>query len=700
MAGDKCICLLALIIGASILPSICDATSFNFPNPRTDIRNEARSYLNGITSAKWLEFVNSGLDSVNRQKRLEENLLRSEITVQNGTISHIQLLDTLPNRASKEDSEIALKILKSSLYVYNSQCLSHGIDGDECRNYLENIPLPVGSSLREECQNLLSGNREGHHAFRRLLEPHYRNGFHEMFPETGRSVSQPPAWSISKALYEPDTIQKAKDLISEEKSHLNLGLAQWAQFVEHDLSKPVSQSMSTGAPIECCSRDQNNLQPRHRHPACAPILYQPSGKYDVPSCLNYVRSALAVADCNFGGAEQLNQATASLDLSQLYGFTSAAEEKMRLFRGGLLKSTPIGQRHHVLLPMTRDTQDLGHSFCAWGATGNATCFAAGDSRVNSSPFSILIYTIFMRNHNRLARELSDRKSGWSDEQLFQAAKAVNVDVYRRVVIDEWLPEVLGKKLADEARSRSDRAQEISNEFGVAAIRFYFSMLPNELHNLVKDNDLDDNNLPTTNLFELKEEIYKPRLQYTTQKLNEILESLLNQRTMKMDASYAGDVVWHKDTKPTHADILAFDIQRGRDHGLQPYHKYFEICSLRRPVTSWKDFEGFIPNDVLEKLKTIYSSWTDIDLIVGGISERPVSGAIGRTFSCILGEQFWNVHQQHRQQSDHKHDSLLNEYRHFNGSKLLCLNSDVRAVPQNIFQLPSASNQLVACDDVV
>lgn len=50
-----------------------------------------------------------------------------------------------------------------------------------------------------------------------------------------------------------------------------------------------------------------------------------------------------------------------------------------------------------------------------------------------------------------------------------------------------------------------------------------------------------NHLPTTSLFELKEETYKPSLQYTTQKLNEILESLLNQRAMKMDAAYAGDV---------------------------------------------------------------------------------------------------------------------------------------------------------------
>lgn len=45
----------------------------------------------------------------------------------------------------------------------------------------------------------------------------------------------------------------------------------------------------------------------------------------------------------------------------------------------------------------------------------------------------------------------------------------------------------------------------------------------------------------TNLFVLKNEIYKPHLQYTTQKLNEILESLLHQRAMQMDSSYADSV---------------------------------------------------------------------------------------------------------------------------------------------------------------
>lgn len=60
-----------------------------------------------------------------------------------------------------------------------------------------------------------------------------------------------------------------------------------------------------GSPIECCNRDQINLQPRFHHPLCAPILAK--DKYGFPNCLNYVRSALAVGEtCNFGAAEQVS----------------------------------------------------------------------------------------------------------------------------------------------------------------------------------------------------------------------------------------------------------------------------------------------------------------------------------------------------------------------------------------------------------
>ncbi|KAH8358516.1 hypothetical protein KR093_000499, partial [Drosophila rubida] len=642
--------------------------------------------------------------------RLENNLLSSAITVQNGSLSHVQLLDTLPNEKSKLDSDIALKMLKASLYIYNSRCDPAAISGDQCRTYLETKPLPEGT-LKSECQRLLQTQRDGHHAFRRLLPQDYKDGFHELYNEH----EQPNAWDISMALYDRENEASEKTRSgsrSEDSRNLNLVLVQFAQFVEHDLSKTVSQSMSSGSPIECCNREQHNLQPRFHHPFCAPITSQ--DKYGFHNCLNYVRSALAVGEnCNFGGAEQLNQATGVLDLSQLYGFTDAAQRKMRTLSKGTLKSTSNGN----LLPRTSDSDE--HTFCAWGDNANATnCFVAGDSRVNSNPLSILVYTIFMRNHNRIASELSVRNKNWSDEQLFQAAKTINVDIYRRVIMNEWLPEVLGANSAAQvlntpAATTGQQLPEVSNEFGVAAIRFYFSMLPNVLHNVANANDIPSNNniLPLTNLVELKNEIYTPQIQYTPQKLNEILQSLLHERAMKMDASYVGavsskglhltchihlngisffprQIVWHERTKPTHADVLAFDIQRGRDHGLQPYYKYLEACSNTKKVTGWADFEPYIPGEVLDKLKNLYRDCKDVDLIIGGISERIVNGTVGPTFSCILSEQFSKIHQRHQLRQSSSHNSILDDYQAMNGSKLLCLNSNVHAVPENIFRLQS------------
>lgn len=129
-----------------------------------------------------------------------------------------------------------------------------------------------------------------------------------------------------------------------------------------------------------------------------------------------------------------------------------------------------------------------------------------------------------------------------------------------------------------------------------------------------------NVLPLTNLFELKNEIYKPQIHYNLQKFDEIFQSLLHERAMKMDASYVGavsregeansaldlqdfffflQIVWHENTKPTHTDVLAFDIQRGRDHGLQPYYKYLEVCNNNKHINGWADFEPFISKEVSE-----------------------------------------------------------------------------------------------------
>lgn len=172
---------------------------------------------------------------------------------------------------------------------------------------------------------------------------------------------------------------------------------------------------------------------------------------------------------------------------------------MRLYKNGQLKSINTEKLEDSLLPLvTKDS----HMFCALspGDEVNSTCFMAGDSRVNRNPFAIVIYTILMRNHNRIANELQIKHPDWEDEQLFRTAKSINIDIYQRIVFNEWLPVILGASMTYEIKAtikssrnpkKSITDQQISNEYAVAASRFYLSMMPNVLHNYAIESTLLD-----------------------------------------------------------------------------------------------------------------------------------------------------------------------------------------------------------------
>ena len=90
------------------------------------------------------------------------------------------------------------------------------------------------------------------------------------------------------------------------------------------------------------------------------------------------------------------------------------------------------------------------------------------------------------------------------------------------------------------------------------------------------------------------------------------------------------------------DLAAINIQRGRDHGLPTYVSWREPCGLSR-IETWKDLEVVVGPKSLERIRNAYQNLEDIDLFVGGISERPVSGGlVGPVFACIIAQQFSNL----------------------------------------------------------
>ena len=87
------------------------------------------------------------------------------------------------------------------------------------------------------------------------------------------------------------------------------------------------------------------------------------------------------------------------------------------------------------------------------------------------------------------------------------------------------------------------------------------------------------------------------------------------------------------------DKIAAIIQTGRDHGLPTYNQVREYCGLPT-ISSFRELNNTVETETIRLLESVYSHHEDIDLVVGGLAERPLSGAVvGPTFGCLLGQQF-------------------------------------------------------------
>lgn len=104
------------------------------------------------------------------------------------------------------------------------------------------------------------------------------------------------------------------------------------------------------------------------------------------------------------------------------------------------------------------------------------------------------------------------------------------------------------------------------------------------------------------------------------------------------------------------DVFSLDIQRGRDHGLPGYTHFRTLCGL--PVArNFEDFLDVMPLNVfflafeiffllffmfkvVKTLSEVYGDARDVDLIVGGMLEKPAGDSLfGPTLSCIVADQF-------------------------------------------------------------
>jgi hypothetical protein len=275
-------------------------------------------------------------------------------------------------------------------------------------------------SLDGSCNNLKAtwlGKAET--PFKRYMPAAYDDGINTPRSRSVLGGSLPNPREISRTLFNEN---------SQFDSTFNHITAIFGQFLAHDVTSASVSTGSDGRIVDCPCNNGN--------PSCMSINMPSNENVMRMSCMRMTRSSAAFPtfDCRLGHREQLNLLTSFLDLTQVYGPNDARMRELRAFQGGQLKSSFVNGRVH--LPQAQD-----------GSCRNTDavikCFAAGEGRTNENTGLTALQTLFLREHNRIASELSRINTNWDDNRLFQETRKILIGIYQNIIYNEFLPALIG-----------------------------------------------------------------------------------------------------------------------------------------------------------------------------------------------------------------------------------------------------------------
>jgi peroxidase len=375
---------------------------------------------------------------------------------------------------------------------------------------------------------------------------------------------------------------------------------QWGQFIDHDLDLTLAANPPESAPIAVPAGDAE-FDPANTGAAT----------------IGFTRSIYNTGTGNAASnpRQQLNSITSWIDGSMIYGSSKATADSLRTFSGGLMKTSEGN-----LLP----TDEKGN-------------FLAGDIRVNEQIGLISMQTLFVREHNRVATGIAARHPQWSDERVFQQARAFVIGEVQAITYNEFLPALLGvKSLRPYAGYRPQVNPNVSNEFATAAFRVGHTMLSPELLRLNNDGtEIAAGNIA------LRDSFFNPQAVKDTN-IGPILKGLATQQAQEIDNQLVDEVRNFLFGPPGAGgfDLASLNIQRGRDHGLADYNQTRAAFGLPK-VTSFAQISS--DPETQSKLAAAYNSVDDIDLWVGALAEDHAPGAsVGPLVQRVVADQFLRV----------------------------------------------------------
>lgn len=530
--------------------------------------------------------------------------------------------------------------------------------------------------------------------FNRLLTPMYGDGIDS--PRRAVSGLPLPNPRVISFTLSPET-----KTLSKYFTHL---LMQWGQFLDHDITRTAIQRTFSGRGITCCNPEFER-NPRLLHPSCFAIEVpedDPFYSQFRSTCMNFVRSAASPSSaCSVGPREQMSQVTPFLDAGMIYGSTPEVAASLRTFEGGRLTSSIVDNRE--FLPQTDTIEN-----CNIPPQSGLKCFLAGDNRVNMQVSLVTLQALFLRHHNRIAETLQKLNPSWPDEILYQETKRIVDAQIQHITYNEYLPLIIGKKVMESFDLLpSDHATDSYDDSVNPQIVAGFATAAFRLHTMIRATiPFRDAHNRVIGQLDLSDTFLNPSVAYTEDAFPEMLNGLTGAAMTKFDRFFTTEVTHHlfrRFNASFGLDLVAVNIQRGRDHGIPPYNAWRKLCGL--PVIhSFEELNNIMDPDAAAKIASLYDSVDDIDFFVGGNSEYHIKGAIvGPTFACIIAEQFRRLkvsdrfwYENHGQTGSFT-DNQLEEIKRTTLSSIFC-EDEITAVQKLAFIRPFERwNPRISCD---
>ena len=495
-----------------------------------------------------------------------------------------------------------------------------------------NCNFPTVNIFRTQdgtCNNLLkpllgsSGT-----GFKRLVPPVYEDGINSLRGTLQAEKKFPTFSPFLPPNPSPRLISETVILnVSQDELPFTHLLMQWGQFLDHDLD------LGPELEEECVDCKFTEI--------CQPIRVPDLdrsfgiGTPNNGSCLPFRRSVPVIEPekpLTFNPEEQLNDLTSFIDGSMIYGSRLEQSLPIRAFQGGLLLEGIRFPGKQPSLPI--DTKMLVQ------CPNRMDCFLCGEVRCNEQFSLTIMHTLWLREHNRCARELAKINPFWNDEKLYQVCRKIVGALIQKITFADYLPKVLGPKAFDifigPYRGYFPAVDpSVPNAFATAAYRYGHSLIRPFFDRLNEDYMP----LPIGPL-KLVDAFFAPDQFRTSLGTDPLMRGWVNTNSRRMDEFLNSVLTTQLFQTPLSPglDLAAINMQRGRDHGLSPYLIYRNFCLEKFGLAS------LFENDLtLVRFLKLYGSLETLDLWIGGLAEeRLPESLLGATFNCIFGITFKGV----------------------------------------------------------